>query len=228
MRKKVTGERIVAAIIDSIIVGIIVAVFSFIAALITGYGSEIANLFTNAFAGTETSTTEFMTKDQINFTVASTIIEFAIGWIFFVHIPYKMNGQTLGKKLMRIRAINEFGENPSYKQHIIRAIQNWSAYLSLPIVFFLLVNVILGSVLAVIAGLITTPLVIVSIILIIAREDGKGLHDLIASTNVVLATVNVEDEFIKKTTRMADWAEVDYVQKDSNDSDEKEDDWDKY
>ena len=228
MRKKVTGERIVAAIIDSIIVGIIVAIFSFVAALVTGYGSEIANLFTNAFAGTETATTEIMTKEQIYFTVASTVIEFIIGWIFFVHIPYKMNGQTLGKKLMRIRAINEFGENPTYKQHIVRAIQNWSAYLSLPIVFSLLVNVILGSILAVIAGFITTPLVIVSIILILAREDGKGLHDLMAGTNVVLAAVNIEDEFIEKTTRMADWAEVDYVQKDSNDSDEKEDDWDKY
>ena len=227
MKRRVVGERIVAAIIDAIIVGIIVAGFSFVAALVTGYGSEIMNIFSEPTTGTGT-TTEVMTANQINFTIASTIIEFIIGWIFFVHIPYKMNGQTLGKKLMKIRAINEFGENPSYKQHIIRAIQNWSIYLSLPIVFLLLVNVFLGGILAVIVGLVSTPLVIVSIILLLAREDGKGLHDLVAHTNVVHATVNIEDEFIKKTTRMADWAEVDYVQQDSNDANEKEDDWDKY
>ena len=136
MNKKVSGDRSAAAIIDAVIIAILVIIPTILYLIpygLDGYFELLLGESGDAFdVGNEYS----------NFLVFSTLSELLIGILYFVFIPYKMNGQTLGKKMLRIKAINEFGENPSLKQHFIRAVQNWSIYGTAPFVFLVYSNYI--------------------------------------------------------------------------------------
>ncbi len=219
MHKKVSGERIAAAIIDSIIVSIIALVPTVVLGAIYGFEGILENIFFQENPLDPTS-------EYITFILVSVISETLIGVIYFSFVPYKWNGQTIGKKILGIKAINEFGENPSFFQHIVRAIQNWGGYIMLPVSFIILINYLTYIVIAGVAGLLPSLLIVVSLIMLLSREDGKGLHDLLAGTNVVRATEDANQEFVEKTTQMSEWATVVEVDDKGIEEKEEKDPWD--
>ena len=217
MKRKVSGERIAAAIVDALIVTIIAFIPAAILAVIYGFDDvfEIILFQDNPLEPT---------SEYLTFTVISVASETIIGILYFALLPFLWNGQTLGKKFLGIKAINEFGENPSFMKHFIRAIQNWGAYVMFPITFVIYINYVTYLVLATAIGLIPSIAIIISLIMLLSREDGKGLHDLIAGTNVVKVTDDMNQEFVTKTTQMSEWAEV--VDYDKKGDKEEKDAWD--
>ena len=202
--KKVSGERFVAALIDAILVGILSSIPAIIYVL--GAGGEG---LVEYFMGTSTGATpDFLGDGYILFLAVTTYVGLGIGVLYFVYMPYKMNGQTLGKKVMKIKAIDEVGENPSFKQHFLRAVQNWGTYASA--IAFLLILIsqplysVLGSMFTTIVGL----LAFVSYLMVLIKEDGRGFHDTLSGTRVVKADIDFDKDFIEKTTQMGEWAEV--------------------
>lgn len=201
MYKRVNGERFVAAILDGIVVSIV------------GMIPIIIYLFTAGWA----SISEYMVdgggflEDEgwyNTFMLIAVLTETIIGVVYFVYMPFKMNGQTLGKRLMKIKAIDEFGNNPSLKQHFIRAIQNWGTYVTALTFFIFYINVTAYSLIS--GGLagIVGILAFISYLMILIKEDGRGIHDLITETRVVKSDVDLNKMFVEKTTQMGEWAEV--------------------
>ncbi len=217
--RKVSGERIAAAVIDMIIISIVAFIPTLILGLFYGFGGIWDNIIMQ-------ENPLDPTNEYITFIMVSVFSETILGVVYFSFVPYKMNGQTLGKKFLGIKAINEFGENPSFVQHLIRAIQNWGGYVMLPLSFLIFVNYLTYIFVSGALGLIPGFLMFISLIMILAREDGKGLHDLMAGTNVVKVTEDVDKEFVQKTTQMSEWAKV--VEKDDDGFIEKKekDEWD--
>ena len=217
MRRKVSGERIAAAIVDALIVTIIAFIPAAILGVIYGLDGvfEIILLQDNPLEPT---------SDYITFMVITIAAETVIGILYFALLPFLWNGQTLGKKFLGIKAINEFGENPSFMKHFIRAIQNWGAYVMFPITFVIYVNYVTYLILSTAIGLIPNVAIVISLIMLLSREDGKGLHDLIAGTNVVKVTDDINQEFVTKTAQMSEWAEV--VDYDKKGDKEEKDAWD--
>ena len=201
MERKVSGERIAAAVIDAIIVSVIALIPMALMGAIYGFENalELAFLQENPLEPT---------SDYINFIVISLGIETIIGILYFALLPFLWNGQTLGKRFLGIKAINEFGENPSFIKHLVRAIQNWGAYVMFPLSFLIFVNYLTYFVLSTLLWIIPGIIILVSMIMLLSREDGKGLHDLLAGTNVVKVSSNVNQDFIEKTTQMSEWADV--------------------
>ena len=66
--------------------------------------------------------------------------------------------------------------------------------------------------------------------MMISREDGKGLHDLLAGTRVMKCDENLDEAFTIKTAQMSDWAEVTDPDDDGfgkiDEIDENKDSWD--
>ena len=212
--KKVSGERIVAAILDSIIVGIIAGIPMVIFLVIEGF-----DLFMDFYVD---GAGMVQTGDSYNLmTVISTVAGVVVGVIYFCYVPYKWNGQTLGKRVMNIKAIDEFGNNPTFKQHLIRGVQNWSGYVAIIMVPLLYVDMMLFSILTSTFTSVASLLVFAAFIMMLAKDDGKGLHDMFANTMVVKADIDLDKAFVEKTTQMSDWAEVDYGADDTK----VEDDW---
>lgn len=218
--KKVVGERLVAGIVDSIIISIVSSIPSLFFMFKDGFNS-----FFESYMNSVMNNGDMSELYSVEFFLISVLSTLVISYLYFAYMPYKMNGQTLGKKMMSIKAIDEFGNNPSLKQHSIRAVQVWSAYTTALLLPVLGAGVITYSVVSSTVSSIVGLLAFVSYVMILAKDDGRGLHDNMAGTYVVKTNVDFEQEFVEKTTKMGDWADVSYDNNYDNDSKEKSDDW---
>ncbi len=117
---------------------------------------------------------------------------------------------------MKLKAVNEYGENPSFIQHFFRAIQNWTVYYTALIGWVIVINYLVFSVISMFS-IVVSGVFLVSFIMMLAREDGRGLHDLLTGTYVVKTDENLNKEFAETTAQMGDWVEVE----------DKDDEWDK-
>lgn len=82
---------------------------------------------------------------------------------YFTLLPFLLNGQTLGKKVFKIRVVNEQGEKASLKRLFIREI--FGKFLLNFVSFFF------GH--------------LISLLLLQSRKDKKSIADILAATIVV-------------------------------------------
>lgn len=129
-----------------------------------------------------------------------TVIMLIVTIIYYVIMSYFCHGITLGKYIMKIRIVS-------------------ANYNELNIFNYLLRSLIVNNVLSSIASIITintlskadylvidekvsgffSLLLIITLITLMYRKDGRGLHDLIANTKVVNINYKSEDETKDKT-----------------------------
>lgn len=217
--KKVSGERLVAALVDSIIVSIVsgipIAVYMF---------KDGLDGFLEQYMDSIVSTGDVSNAYGVWYFLIAVLSGLIVGYLYFAYLPSKMNGQTLGKKMMSIKAIDEFGNNPSLKQHSIRAVQVWGSYAGAICLPLLGVSLNAYSIVSGLLGTVVSIITFVAFIMILAKDDGRGIHDTMAGTYVVKADIDLDKDFVEKTTQMGDWADVEY--KDSfGDEEDKKDDW---
>lgn len=129
--------------------------------------------------------------------VATSIISLVVTTLYFVGFQYLNRGQTLGKKVFKIKVVDGNNKRVKLYQLLVRS---------------LLINSILTSIISILAvsflsksvyfrvvqftQLFDVTVLCTSFILMMFREDGKGLHDLLIGTNVVFD--DVEEETIKE------------------------------
>ena len=96
-----------------------------------------------------------------------------------------MNGETLGKKLMKIRVESETDEL-TINQMIFRSFMINSLLLYI-IDFIIMLTVAKRSYIFVVMGVSFIQYIVLFIcaIMMLFRKDGKGLHDLVCRTRVV-------------------------------------------
>ena len=198
-QKSVKGERIGAAVIDYVIYNIVTTIASAASLLFIDFEDFINSAFGVGSTG--------FSSEFITFTIILSVVGLVLGIVLYVVIPYKNDGKTLGKSLVRIKAVtDEFGENPSLKTHFVRAIMLWGAYIQTPLAVlgyfsfwgFTIINSLVSIGIFVV--------ILVSFIMILSNE--RGLHDLIAGTRVVATNFNPNQDFVEASTRVKDWAHV--------------------
>lgn len=105
---------------------------------------------------------------------------------YFVVFQALYNGQTLGKKLLKIKVVNNDNNPASMLQMLIRSLFTMSilsSLLGIVLLFILSKNAYIYSYLGVIS--IESLFIIITIMFILYRKDKRGLHDVIARTMVV-------------------------------------------
>lgn len=118
--------------------------------------------------------------------VIPMIVEVVLIILYFVVFQFYNKGQTLGKKLMKLRVVSTKNNDLSLNQVAYRAL----------IINSILANIlILGSLLFIgknyyfyiSLGLqfLVAILEIVVLMMVMFRKDGRGLHDIIAGTKVI-------------------------------------------
>ena len=124
--------------------------------------------------------------------VSYNIIIIVVMILYFGLFQYCTKGQTIGKKLMRIRVVNNSDNGKvSFIKYILRIIPVYYLYIGslLP----LIINSILIYVLnynnylnvTLIVSYIFLGMAIGSFIVLNIKKDKRGLHDLIANTKVI-------------------------------------------
>lgn len=183
-------KRVSAYLIDYFIV-------MFILSLITmGIGGnstitkEINNL-AESYANKEITIEEYSEKTQelnyelqkSNVAVNAVSVTLFIG--YFIVFAYFNKGQTIGKKLLKIKVV-ENNKKPSIKAMIIRGLFVYGILTGLYTAIF--VNILskkyfnYGSA---ICSYIELFFVVVSFFMVLYKKDGRGLHDLMAGTSVI-------------------------------------------
>ena len=191
--KTITKKRICAYLIDIFIL----FVFIGIGAMLTNVTEnekalrlELSEMNEKAVMR-ETSITSYLfhlseiAQDIDREHVAVGFINLVFVFIYFVFIPYFMEGKTFGKALMKIRVVDESGEEATIHSLVTRnVVLNGLLYLFLSLLFIYIVPGILYLLMISILGILQLALVIFSVFMVLYRKDGVGLHERLSHTRV--------------------------------------------
>lgn len=109
--------------------------------------------------------------------------------IYFVLLPYVWNGQTIGKKVMKVKITSYDGENVTIVQYLIRnMIFNGLGQMILILLFLYLLPSSMYFILSSILTFVQLILVIISVSMVLYRRDKRGLHDILSSTKVIMVS----------------------------------------
>lgn len=151
---------------------------------------EYSNVLSSYSSG-EMTQQEYNTKmidityDMNKNAVVSNIMSLLLSIIYFVFFQFFNKGQTIGKKLTGIKVL-ENGKEPSLKALIIRTLiinGILTSALTIILVYFLGKEDYYIATLSI--SMIEYLFIFVSAFMILYRKDKKGLHDLMANTEVV-------------------------------------------
>lgn len=104
---------------------------------------------------------------------------------YFAILPFYYNGQTLGKKIMKIKVVKDDGELTMNDLIIRNIVINGFLFSLIGFAIIFLVNDLTYFIIISILCFIEILLVIISIFMILYRHDKKGLHDLWCKTSVI-------------------------------------------
>lgn len=212
--KKPTLRRIGAYIVDMMVITIISSMFIRIEFLNPKYDE-----YQKAYNEYVDFTTEVMNNpDKLNDNnlndisynlsktgLATNVITLVVTALYFIGFQYINRGQTLGKKLFKIKVVDSENRRPRFCQILIRSLLINSIVTNT--IFVVMISSLSKN--AYFAGsqyvqLVDIAIMASSFILIMFREDGKGLHDMIAGTKVVFEfeeNNKVKEAKVVKTTK---------------------------
>ena len=192
--KPISYKRVLAYLIDIVIISVISALLTYFIPLSDEYlakSGELDSVVENYVSG-DISQDEYLEKiNDISYvisreSVVTSIITLAISMTYFVVFAYYYNGQTLGKKVMKLQVISENKEKANFWQLLIRSsLVDALLMNSISIIIILTLNK--ASYLKV-NDMITTlfgGLYIIIFVMILFRKDARGLHDILAKTRVI-------------------------------------------
>lgn len=185
-------SRLIAYFVDSILVIIIASLITmgFQNEKLDEYNEELQTIMNDYTSGEVTmeeyleSTTE-LTYNINKESIIINSISLLVTIIYFSVFQYLNKGQTIGKKLFKLKVV-ENGKDPSLKAIIIRTfIINGIIISLLDIVFvgFIAKNNYYYA--SSVINYLYYGIIIASSVMILYRKDKRGLHDLIAKTEVI-------------------------------------------
>jgi len=117
--------------------------------------------------------------------------------IMLYHIVQEitMNGQSIGKKIMGLRVVDENGGKPGISQYLIRWLLRLSDLWIVMIIFFLLSGPRLDNIQTIFIVLFGVGFLIADIILVVSSKKGQRIGDLLAHTILIRTNTrsNIEE-----------------------------------
>ena len=182
--------RAIAFLIDAILISLVASLCFRVFPQYTNYTKLNQQLEESyrSYLNQDITINEYVAQvNDLSYDIAYQEVPYMIIYItltigYFVVFQAKMNGQTIGKRLMRVRVVSMEKEEPvTTNQYLIRAMIN---LVDLGMVLFMskqvygYVNIIL---------VITQSIIMITcLVMVLYRKDARGLHDLAANTKVVM------------------------------------------
>lgn len=206
-------KRITAYFVDIMIITFISSLITFVIPTSENYTKltkQFSNL-TEEYANQKITKEEYLTKgSEINYslskeTVAESIVTLVITISYFVVFTYFMNGETIGKKIMKIKITSNNHKKLTMNNYLVRSLIINSIllqFISILTILFLDKTTYL-SVYNIISNVFSI-IFVVSFMMILFRKDGRGLHDILANTKVISTEKKEQDVTEKETKKEED------------------------
>lgn len=202
-------KRVMAYIIDVLIFSIVLTPiinWSVINPYIDEYTenySEYTELVEQANAGEiDTETDEY--KDKIvdlnyninKYKVISSSISVAGFLLYFAVLQWALKGQTIGKKIMKIRVVaNKEDKKLNVGNYILRSLILNNIIFSIILIIGVYIFEAPGYyTLSMVVSYLQLLVMSLIMLMVVLRKDYRGLHDFVAGTKVIDLAVSVQDE----------------------------------
>ena len=187
-------KRIIAFVIDIVIVSLVVSLLNYLP--IDPYKDKYQEKYKEYTEliqkNTEEGSQEF--KDEIievnyevyKYRTYSSIISAGALILYFGVLQLVLDGQTLGKKIMKIRVVSNKDKKLNFWSYLIRIVvlnNIWLSLLNVGAVY--VVSGVKFYYVTYVIGMISSLMYMLNLIMIMFRNDNRGLHDMIAGTKVV-------------------------------------------
>lgn len=202
-------KRVMAYIIDVLIFSIVLTPiinWSVINPYVDEYTenySEYTELVEQANAGEiDTETDEY--KDKIvdlnyninKYKVISSSISVVGFLLYFAVLQWALKGQTIGKKIMKIRVVaNNEDKKLNVGNYILRSLILNNIIFSIILIIGVYIFKALGYyTLSMVVSYLQLLVMSLIMLMVVLRKDYRGLHDFVAGTKVIDLAVLVQDE----------------------------------
>lgn len=184
--------RLLAYILDALIISVVVTLISSIFPnsnykklndeldkVTENYADKEINLKTYVYNYVD------INQDMLKESLYTNLIQGFLIIGYFIILPVCNNGQTLGKKLFKIKIVSDKGEL-DYNQLIIRTlIVDGLGYLILSMALLYILPSFAYFITTSILSLVESVVTIISVAMIIKNDNRKGIHDILSGTKVI-------------------------------------------
>lgn len=185
------GKRFLAYIIDMIVISV-VGIFITVFIPMQEVDTSEANTALENYMNGEITVEKYMNETaSVNYELEQSripeyIVSLTLTFVYFVILQYKLNGQTVGKKVLNIRVENNKKGKLSVNSLIFRSlIINEIGFSMLSLLSILVFNEGTYTTVSGILNMLNLCLILICAVMVIANKDKRGLHDVIAGTKVV-------------------------------------------
>lgn len=120
----------------------------------------------------------------------SLAVNLGLNFVYFVVFAYFNKGQTIAKKLMHIKVVdNKTGDSPKFWQMLVRNMFIYSLLSNIVILILLFTTKNNFIYYYMFMGGIDLVVVLITIMFVLYRKDKRGLHDMMGCTKVVKESV---------------------------------------
>lgn len=200
MNKSNFGKRLVAYILDAIIVSLIFSVLTMFikeSNNLINLNNQLNTISENFINKTITMKEYFNQYSSIEYLInkemfLQNLFSLILMIGYFVILPYYYNGQTIGKKLMKIKIVKEDDKLTINDLALRSLLSNGIAMTFIELALIFLIKDTAYFITISILSFIQFLLVITSIFMILYRKDKKALHDIVCKTLVVDENLEVK------------------------------------
>ena len=134
--------------------------------------------------------------------------------LYFGVLPLVMNGQTLGKKIMKLRVVSNNENKLNFWKYLIRIVilnNIWLSLINIGAVY--VVSGVKFYYVTYVISMLSSLIYMLNLIMVMFRKDNRGLHDMVAGTKVIEVSNDVVVESVEEVKKDGIKEKVDKVSK---------------
>lgn len=215
-------KRIIAFVIDIVIVSLVVSLINLLP--LDPYKDKYKDAYEKYNEVVQKSTEDEKNdyKDEIielnyevyKYRTYSSMFSATALILYFGVLPLVMNGQTLGKKIMKLRVVSNNEKKLNFWKYLIRIVilnNIWLSLINIGAVY--VVSGVKFYYVTYVISMLSSLIYMLNLIMVMFRKDNRGLHDMVAGTKVILVSNDVIVESVEEVKKDGIKEKVDKVSK---------------